>query len=97
MPRVPVSDGVGVVVDAGDRVTRFRRGDRVAGIFNPNWIDGECTAEKTAGARGSSEADGVMAESYGAGLAAAGIEAVVTTPEAAFVAGVRRLAAGLTR
>lgn len=42
-------------------------------------------------------ADGVMAESYGAGLAAAGIEAVVTTPEAAFVAGVRRLAAGLTR
>jgi 2-dehydro-3-deoxygalactonokinase len=37
-------------------------------------------------------ADGAMAESYGAGLAAAGLKAVVTTPEAAFVAGIRRLA-----
>jgi 2-dehydro-3-deoxygalactonokinase len=62
-------------------------------------------AQEIAGARslfGASRrihlvADGVMADSYGAGLAAAGIEAVVTTPEAAFVAGVRRLAAGLAR
>ncbi|PZN99731.1 MAG: hypothetical protein DCF30_11210 [Hyphomicrobiales bacterium] len=37
-------------------------------------------------------ADGVLAQSYGAALAAAGIEAKLTTPEAAFVAGVRRLA-----
>jgi NADPH:quinone reductase-like Zn-dependent oxidoreductase len=61
-PRIPVSDGVGVVVGVGDRVTRFRTGDRVAGIFNPNWLDGECTAEKVAGALGSAETDGVMAE-----------------------------------
>jgi NADPH:quinone reductase-like Zn-dependent oxidoreductase len=61
-PRIPVSDGVGVVVGAGDRVTRFRTGDRVAGIFNPNWLDGECTPEKVAGALGSAETDGVMAE-----------------------------------
>lgn len=37
-------------------------------------------------------AEGVLAQSYGAALAAAGIEARVTTPEAAFIAGVRRLA-----
>lgn len=42
-------------------------------------------------------ADGALAGSYGAALAAAGIEATITTPEAAFVAGVQRLAAGLTR
>jgi len=61
-PRIPVSDGVGVVADVGDRVTRFRAGDRVAGIFNPNWLDGACTPEKVAGALGSAEVDGVMAE-----------------------------------
>jgi NADPH:quinone reductase-like Zn-dependent oxidoreductase len=61
-PRIPVSDGVGVVVSVGDQVTRFRTGDRVAGIFNPNWLDGECTSEKTVGALGSAEADGVLAE-----------------------------------
>src|SRR5207253_4777539 len=27
-----------------------------------NWLDGECTAEKTAGALGSAEADGVLTE-----------------------------------
>jgi 2-dehydro-3-deoxygalactonokinase len=40
-------------------------------------------------------ADGALAESYGAGLTAAGIANTVTTPEAAFVAGVFRLAAGI--
>src|SRR5262249_42095302 len=61
-PRIPVSDGVGVVVGVGDRVTRFRTGDRVAGIFNPNWRDGECTPAKMVGALGSAEVDGVLAE-----------------------------------
>ena len=37
-------------------------------------------------------ADGVLAESYGAALDSLGIQARVTPPEAAFVAGVRRLA-----
>jgi len=40
-------------------------------------------------------ADGVLAQSYGAALAAAGLAARLTTPEAAFIAGVTRLAAGL--
>ncbi|MCU4181488.1 2-dehydro-3-deoxygalactonokinase [Bosea sp. BH3] len=40
-------------------------------------------------------ADGALAESYGGELAAAGLTVRTTTPEAAFIAGVRRLAAGL--
>jgi NADPH:quinone reductase-like Zn-dependent oxidoreductase len=61
-PRIPASDGVGVVVGVGDRVTRFRTGERVASIFNPNWLDGECTPEKQMGALGSAQTDGVLAE-----------------------------------
>ena len=40
-------------------------------------------------------ADGALAESYGEALHAAGIAASITTPEAAFVAGIRRLAGGV--
>ncbi len=40
-------------------------------------------------------AEGAMAESYDAGLAAAGLKTLVTTPEAAFVAGIRRLAGAI--
>lgn len=40
-------------------------------------------------------ADGVMAKSYGAALAAAGLDVRLTSPEAAFIAGVSRLAGGL--
>lgn len=40
-------------------------------------------------------AEGAMAESYGGGLAAAGLQALVTTPEAAFVGGIRRLAGAI--
>jgi NADPH:quinone reductase-like Zn-dependent oxidoreductase len=61
-PRIPASDGVGVVVGVGDRVTRFRTGDRVASTFNPNWLGGECTPEQQVGALGSAEVDGVLAE-----------------------------------
>jgi 2-dehydro-3-deoxygalactonokinase len=42
-------------------------------------------------------ADGVMAESYRAGLGASGLAYETTAPEAAFVAGVSRLAGGLAR
>src|SRR5262249_30869039 len=59
-PRIPVSDGVGVVVGIGDRVTRFRTGDRVAGIFNPNWLDWGCTAEKVAWGLGIGGDEGGM-------------------------------------
>ncbi|KPF70699.1 hypothetical protein IP69_09260 [Bosea sp. AAP35] len=41
-------------------------------------------------------ADGALADSYEAALAAAGLATQVTTPEAAFVSGVRRLASGIS-
>lgn len=61
-PRIPVSDGVGVVVAVGDNVSRFRTGDRVAGIFLPKWLDGELTSEKYVSPLGGAAADGVIAE-----------------------------------
>ena len=37
---VPLSDGAGEVVAVGENVTSVRPGDRVAGSFFQNWIDG---------------------------------------------------------
>ncbi|PGG98236.1 hypothetical protein AJ79_08945 [Helicocarpus griseus UAMH5409] len=34
LPRVPCSDGAGIVLATGPRVTQFRRGDRVCTLFN---------------------------------------------------------------
>jgi NADPH:quinone reductase-like Zn-dependent oxidoreductase len=61
-PRIPVSDGAGVVVAAGPEVTRFAEGDRVAPVFYPRWIDGRPTAETMQGALGGAAADGLYAE-----------------------------------
>src|SRR4051794_12223369 len=61
-PRIPASDGVGVVAAAGAAVTRFRTGDRVAGIFLPRWLDGDLTAETYVSPLGGAAADGVLAE-----------------------------------
>ena len=35
-----LSDGAGEVVETGPGVTRFKNGDRVAGTFMQNWVDG---------------------------------------------------------
>ncbi len=61
-PRVPLSDGAGVVSAIGADVTRWRVGDRVAGIFLPRWLEGELTIDKGVGALGGSAIDGVLAE-----------------------------------
>lgn len=61
-PRVPLSDGVGVVVEAGSQVTRLRVGERVAGLFLPRWQEGALTAETYVGALGGAQVDGVLAE-----------------------------------
>jgi len=61
-PRVPVSDGVGVVVATGSAVTRFATGDRVAPTFYPRWIDGGPAPEKMDVSLGGAAADGLYAE-----------------------------------
>jgi NADPH:quinone reductase-like Zn-dependent oxidoreductase len=59
--RIPLSDGVGEVVEVGAGVTRVKPGDRVAGIFMQGWIAGEATAEVSTTALGGA-IDGMLAE-----------------------------------
>src|SRR5580692_1017712 len=61
LPRIPVSDGAGEVVAVGDGVSQWKPGDRVAGIFMQNWLDGPPTAGKSRGALGG-DIDGMLAE-----------------------------------
>ena len=62
LPRIPLSDGVGVVAAMGSGVSRVKIGDRVAPIFYRNWLDGRVAAGKTRQALGGAAADGVLAE-----------------------------------
>jgi len=61
LPRIPCSDGAGEVVAVGEGVTAWQPGDRVAGIFMQNWLDGVLTPAKARGALGG-DIDGVLAE-----------------------------------
>src|SRR5215471_3066526 len=60
-PLIPLSDGVGEVVEIGEGVTRVKVGDRVAGIFMQRWIDGEINEAKARPALGG-DIDGMAAE-----------------------------------
>jgi NADPH:quinone reductase-like Zn-dependent oxidoreductase len=60
LPRIPVSDGAGEVVEVGEGVTSWKPGDRVAAIFMQNWLDGPPTAAKSRGALGG-DIDGMLA------------------------------------
>jgi len=58
---VPLSDGAGEIVAVGNGVTRFRAGDRVAGIFFQNWLGGRPPENLASGALGGS-LDGMLTQ-----------------------------------
>jgi NADPH:quinone reductase-like Zn-dependent oxidoreductase len=58
---IPLSDGAGEVTAVGAAVTRFRVGERVAGTFFRQWIDGAPPRGPLV-ALGAPPADGVLAE-----------------------------------
>lgn len=61
LPRIPCSDGAGEVIAAGSQATRWKPGDRVAGIFMQNWLDGPPAPAKVRGALGG-DIDGMLTE-----------------------------------
>ncbi|MCC6948623.1 MAG: NAD(P)-dependent alcohol dehydrogenase [Bradyrhizobiaceae bacterium] len=58
---IPLSDGAGEVTEAGPGVRRVQVGDRVAGVFFPQWFDGAVSAEHIREALGGNR-DGMLAE-----------------------------------
>jgi len=58
---IPLSDGVGEVVEVGSGVTRIKVGDRVAGNFFQRWPGGEPSADVHLSALGGG-IDGMLAE-----------------------------------
>ena len=61
LPRIPCSDGAGEVVAVGAGVTAWKPGDRVAGIFMQNWLDGPLTQIRSRGALGG-DIDGALTD-----------------------------------
>jgi NADPH:quinone reductase-like Zn-dependent oxidoreductase len=61
LPLIPVSDGVGEVVEVGQRVTRVKVGQRVAANFAQKWIAGEPARHKLGASLGG-PLDGMLAE-----------------------------------
>jgi NADPH:quinone reductase-like Zn-dependent oxidoreductase len=59
--RIPLSDGVGDVVEVGAGVTRVKAGDRVAGCFMQAWLAGTVPQEAPLSALGGA-IDGMLAE-----------------------------------
>lgn len=61
LPLIPISDGVGEVIEVGAGVTRVAVGDRVCPTYFQNWFGGAPTPERFASSLGG-PIDGVMAD-----------------------------------
>ncbi|MEO8143629.1 MAG: NAD(P)-dependent alcohol dehydrogenase [Betaproteobacteria bacterium] len=61
LPLIPISDGVGEVLEVGAGVKRARAGDRVCPLFAQAWISGEPTVERLSKSLGG-PVDGTMAD-----------------------------------
>ena len=61
LPLIPFSDGAGEVVEIGEGVSRWKPGDRVAGIFFQAWLSGRIDESVAKSALGGA-IDGVLAE-----------------------------------
>lgn len=61
LPRIPLSDGAGEIVEVGSDVTRVKVGDRVCGTFFQTWLSGPIFAEAQDAALGGT-AEGVLSE-----------------------------------
>jgi len=75
LPLIPVSDGVGEVVEVGDGVTRISKGDRVCPTYFQNWTSGTPTPARFGSSLGG-PLDGVMAD-----LVCLSEEGVVKVPD----------------
>ncbi len=74
LPLIPLSDGVGEVIEVGQGVTRVKAGDRVCPCFHQSWIAGAPDLERLTRTLGG-PVDGTMAE-----LMCLPAEGVVTVP-----------------
>lgn len=61
LPLIPISDGVGDVIEVGDGVNRVAVGDRVCPTYFQNWTSGAPNNERFSSALGG-PLDGVMAD-----------------------------------
>ena len=60
-PLIPISDGVGEIIDSHMELGKFKIGQRVALSFFPDWQDGPITAQKTKKSLGGTS-QGLLAE-----------------------------------
>lgn len=72
---IPLADGAGEVIAVGNGVTRFELGDRVAGTFFEDWIDGDRTNAAFESIRGGN-AGGMLSE-----IIVSGEQSLVAVPE----------------
>lgn len=59
--RVPMSDGAGEILAVGAEVKQWQTGDKVMGMFFPNWIEGKPTVPKVKAISGET-VDGFLVE-----------------------------------